>query len=115
MNGLTAVEKAALRRAACEGWLTLTTKMRDVALRHWQRECDRSGRPFAVLRLEPQRASLWFILAAGREWAEHEQAHARDALASATGIVLTPRSAQAFVALGSEAPVMAQLLDAIGK
>src|SRR5690242_10520489 len=105
-NGLTSTERTVLSRAECDGWLTLTPDIRDVALSHWQRECQRCQRSFAVLRLEPQRASLWFVLADGREWAAREQAQARDALRSATGVVLTPRSAQAFVTLGNEVPVM---------
>jgi hypothetical protein len=114
-NGLTSTELTVLSRAECDGWLTLTADIRDVALIHWQRECRRCQRSFAVLRLEPQRASLWFVLAEGREWAAREQAQARDALRSATGIVLTPRSAQAFVTLGNEVPVMAQLLNSVGR
>jgi hypothetical protein len=112
-NGLTSTERTVLSRAECDGWLTLTANIRDVALIHWQRECKRCQRSFAVLRLEPQRASLWFVLAEGREWAAREQVQARDALRSAKGIVFTPRSAQAFVTLGSEVPVMAQLLNSV--
>jgi hypothetical protein len=110
---LTEIERAALRRAKSDGWLTLTKDMRDVALKRWQRECDHSGHPFAVLRMEPQRASLWFILASGREWNAREKALARDSLANARGVLLTPNSAQAFVELGSEAPVMKRLLMAV--
>jgi hypothetical protein len=112
-NVLTAIERAALRRAKSDGWLTLTKDVREVALKRWQRECDRSGHPFAVLRVEPRRASLWFILASGREWAAREKALARDSLANATGVVLTDNSVQAFVELGSEAPVMERLLTAV--
>jgi hypothetical protein len=108
-NVLTAIERAALRRAKSDGWLTLTKDVREVALKRWQR----SGHPFAVLRVEPRRASLWFILASGREWAAREKALARDSLANATGVVLTDNSVQAFVELGSEAPVMERLLTAV--
>jgi hypothetical protein len=87
--------------------------MSDGALKRWQLECDGSGRPFAVLRVEAQRASLWFILAGGREWTAREKMLARDSLANATGVVLTNNSAQAFVKRDSEAPVMEQLLRTV--
>jgi len=114
MIGLKAEERIALRRAMEDGWLTLTANIRDVALTCWQRECERSGRPFAVVRIEAQRASLWFVLAVGREWTEHEQGRTRDALASATGVVLTSSSVRAFLTLGSEATIMAQLIAPSG-
>jgi len=113
MIGLGTAERAALRRATEEGWLTLTTNIRDVALTRWQRECERSGRPFAVIRIEAQRASLWFVLATDRKWAEHEQDHTRNVLANATGVVLTSSSVRAFLSLGSEATTMTQLLAPI--
>jgi hypothetical protein len=114
MIDLVAEERTALRRAMEKGWLTLTANIRDVALTCWQQECERSGRPFAVVRIEAQRASLWFVLAAGRKWTEHEQGRTRDALASATGVVLTSSSVRAFLTLGSEATIMAQLSAPIG-
>jgi hypothetical protein len=110
MISLGTEERAALRRAMKEGWLTLTTNIRDVALTRWQRECERSGRPFAVVRIEAQRASLWFVLATDRKWAEHEQDHTRNVLANATGVVLTSSSVRAFLSLGSEATIMTQLI-----
>jgi hypothetical protein len=113
MIGLRTEERAALRRAMKEGWLTLTTNIRDVALTRWQRECERSGRPFAVVRIEAQRASLWFVLATDRKWAEHEQDHTRDVLANATGVVLTSSSVRAFLSLGSETTTMTQLIAPI--
>jgi hypothetical protein len=113
MISLGTEERAALRRAMKEGWLTLTTNIRDVALTRWQRECERSGRPFAVVRIEAQRASLWFVLATDRKWAEHEQDHTRNVLANATGVVLTSSSVRAFLSLGSEATIMTQLIARI--
>jgi len=113
MISLGTEERAALRRAMKEGWLTLTTNIRDVALTRWQLECERSGRPFAVVRIEAQRASLWFVLATDRKWAEHEQDHTRNVLANATGVVLTSSSVRAFLSLGSEATIMTQLIAPI--
>jgi|SwirhisoilCB2_FD_contig_41_11947460_length_504_multi_1_in_0_out_0_1 hypothetical protein len=113
MIGLGTEERAALRRAMKEGWLTLTTNVCDVAVTRWQQECERSGRPFAVVRIEAQRASLWFILATDRKWAEHERDHACNVLANATGVVLTSSSVRAFLSLGSEATTMTQLLAPI--
>jgi len=108
-NSFTAAERDALGHAKRNGWLTLTAEIGDAALARWQQECRRSGRPFAVLRLEPARATLWFVLPAAQEWREEERAEICAVLAQATGAIITANSARAFVALGSAAEIMARL------
>jgi len=105
-------ELAALESAAENGWLTLTPEVGDRALAAWQHACERSGKAFAVIRLEPKRASLWFLLTTEREWTQTEQARILAALANTTGYVVTSNNARAFVPLGAEADVMQQLLVA---
>ena len=62
--------KLALKRAALRGWLILTRNLTDRTLTTWQRYCGSAGLPFAVLRPESTRATLWIVLAAGRVWTE---------------------------------------------
>jgi len=105
-------ELAALDSAAENGWLTLTPEISDRTLAAWQHECERSGKAFAVIRLEPKRASLWFMLTTEREWTQTEQARILAALANTTGYVVTSNNARAFAPLGAESDVMQQLLVA---
>lgn len=105
-------ELAALTSAAENGWLTLTPEIGDRALAAWQHECERSGKAFAVIRLEPKRASLWFLLTTEREWTQAEQVRILAALSSSTGYVVTSNNARAFAQLGAESDVMQQLLAA---
>ncbi len=63
-----------------------------------------------MVRVEPRRATLWCILAANNEWTEEEQADVREALATATGCVVTANSACAFAKLGTEGALMERLL-----
>jgi hypothetical protein len=111
-GGSSQAELAALESAAENGWLTLTPGIGDRALAVWQRACERSGKAFAVIRLEPKRASLWFLLTTEREWTQTEQVRILAALANTTGYVLTSNNARAFARLGAEADVMQQLLAA---
>ena len=105
-------ELAALHLAAQNGWLTLTPTISDRALIAWQHECERTGRAFAVIRLEPKRASLWFLLTDGREWSQSQQACIHTALSKATGYVVTGNNVRAFAPLGIECDVMQRLLAA---
>ena len=112
MNEFTVVERAALRQAQSDGWLTLTAEMRDVLVTHWQRQCDSAGRPFTVLRLDPRRASLWLFPSADSVWTEEELTFFRNVLANESGVVLTPFGIRAFVSSGHESTVMTRLLGA---
>jgi hypothetical protein len=114
-NSFTAVERTALRRAKLDGWLTLTSEIGDVALARWQHQCGRSGGPFAVLRLEPRRATLWFVLSAAKEWDEEERSTVGAVLAEASGVILTASSVRAFAALDHAAGIMARLLALRGQ
>lgn len=105
-------ELAALESAAENGWLTLTPEIGDLALAHWQHTCEGCGKAFAVVRLEPKRASLWFLLTTERAWTQAEQARILAALANTTGYVVTCNNARAFAPLGAETGVMQQLLAA---
>ncbi len=105
-------EVAALKLAADSGWLTLTPEIGDRALAEWREACERSGRAFAVVRLEPKRASLWFLLTTGREWTQAEQARILGALSSTTCYVLSSNNVRAFAQLGTEDDLMQQLLAA---
>jgi hypothetical protein len=105
-------EVAALHSAAQTGWLTLTPTISDRALIAWQHECERTGRAFAVIRLEPKRASLWCLLTDGSEWTQSEQARIHAALSKAIGYVVTSNSVRAFAPLGIECDVMQRLLAA---
>jgi len=111
---LTRSELDALTLAEAEGWLTVTPEIGDMAVARWQHERDRLARPFAVVRMEPQRATLWFILQAGREWGDEERGQLSRLLATVIGFILTPNSVRAFVQLGSEATVMRHLLAVSG-
>ncbi len=111
---LTRAELKALYLAASEGWLTITPEIGDRAVARWQHERDRAARPFAVARIEPKRATLWFILQAGREWDDEERSQIGRLLAAVLGFILTPNSVRAFVQLGSEATVMRRLLAVTG-
>jgi hypothetical protein len=106
-------ELAALRSAAENGWLTLTPNIGDRALTVWQHECESSGKAFAVIRLEPKRASFWFLLTNGREWNQTQQARIHAALSAAIGYVVTSNSIRAFAPLGSECDTMRRLLAAV--
>jgi hypothetical protein len=105
MSEVTAIERAALRQAQSDGWMTLTAEMRDVLVTHWQRQCASARRPFTVLRLDPQRASLWFFPSADTVWAEQELTFFRDVLTNESGVVLTPFGIRAFVTSGHESTV----------
>jgi hypothetical protein len=109
---LTEAEQSALRLAEENGWLTLTREIGQQALACWQHDCERFGRPFAVVRPEPSRASIWFVLTTGRLWTSDEQKRVRAALADSTGFILTDNQARAFAALGAETVLMQQLLAA---
>ncbi len=111
---LTNYELQALSSAATEGWLTVTPEIGDMALACWQHEREELGRPFAVVRIEPQRATLWFILQSGREWDDEARGRISRLLATVIGFILTPNSVRAFVKLGTEAAVMRHLLAASG-
>jgi hypothetical protein len=113
-EGLNQAELAALASAAQVGWLTLTSEVGDQALAHWQSECERCGKAFAVVRLESQRhrASLWFLPTTEREWTPAEQRRIMDALAKTTGYVVSGNHACGFTRLGDEVEVMQQLLAA---
>ena len=106
-------ELAALRMAGENGWLTLTPDIGDGALDRWQHECERAGKAFAVVRLEPRRASLWFVLESGRDWLDDEQRRIGTALDGAKGFILTNNSVRAFADLGGEADIMRMLLAAV--
>lgn len=105
-------EQAALESAAQNGWLTLTPEVGDRALAEWQQECERAGKAFAVVRIEPTRASLWFIMTTDREWTQDEQARILGALAGTTGYVVTANQVRAFARLGAQDAVMRQLIAA---
>ncbi len=105
-------ELDALRLARERGWLTLTPEIGDAALARWQRECEGLGRPFAVIRIEPARATLWFVLASGREWSDAEQRRINAALARATGFIVTRNHARVFAKSRAAAGLMRELLFA---
>ena len=111
-EGFTPAEFAALKAATENGWLTLTPAIGDRALAAWQHECERAGKAFAVIRLEPRRASLWFLLTTEREWTQAEQGRILAALADTTGYVVTSNNARAFARRGAESDVMQLLLAA---
>lgn len=107
---LSDMDRAALRRAAACGWLTLTPELGDAALAAWRRQCARARWPFAVVRPEPKRATMWLTLPPGGEWDQREQQLARDVLTHAAGVVLYPAGARAFLASSTQGIVMRQLL-----
>ena len=107
---LSNVDRAALRRAGSQGWLMLNPDLCDAALTVWQRECARARWPFAVVRPEPRRATMWLALPPGREWSDNEQQMVREDLADAAGVALYPTGMRAFLPLGSEQTVMPRLL-----
>jgi hypothetical protein len=112
-HGLTSVEHTSLDLAKENGWLTLTPEIGDQAIALWQHDCERLGRPLAMLRLEPRRASLWFWLTPGREFTREEQARVHEALAGSTGFIVTSDNVRAFAVLGAEQEVMRKLLEAV--
>ncbi len=112
MSEFTAVERTAFRQAQSDGWLTLTAEMRDVLVTHWQRQCASAKRPFAVLRSDPRRASLWLFPSADTVWTEQELTFFRNVLANESGVVLSPLGIRAFVTSGHESTVMNRLLGA---
>lgn len=111
-DGFNQAELAALEAAAENGWLTLTPVIGDRALAVWQQQCEHAGKAFAVIRVEPYRASLWFMLSTAREWTQTEQARILGALVNTTGYVVTSNNARAFTRRGAENDVMQLLLAA---
>lgn len=109
---LTQKELDALKQAEVQGWLALTLDIGDAALTCWQQECERFAKPFAVIRFEPQRATLWFILAPGHAWNDHEQRRINAALAAANGFVVTRNNARVFAEPAAAATLMLRLLAA---
>jgi hypothetical protein len=112
MSEFTAIEQTALDQAQSDGWLTLTAEMRDILVTHWQRQCASAGRPFAVLRVDPRRASLWLFPSADGVWTEQELTFFHNVLANERGVVLSPLGIRAFVSSGHESTVMNRLLGA---
>jgi hypothetical protein len=110
MSDLGVRERLALLRAETDGWLTLTTGLQETILAHWHLRCRRTQQPFAVLRMEPARASLWLFPSADTEFSAQELTLLREVLADATGVVLAPSGARAFVSSGDESELMARLL-----
>jgi len=108
----SALESRELRTARARGWLTLTSGSGDRLLQRWQRECEQLAQPFAVVRMEPQRATLWFILREDQEWTPSQQEQVRSMLAGATGCVVQANSACAFAKHGAEHALMKRLLTA---
>jgi hypothetical protein len=106
------LELVSLRAAARDGWLTLIPGMGDFALTRWQRRCERFASPFAVLRIEPQRTSIWLILPDGHEWTGAAQGVIRAAMAGATSFVMTLSSVRAIFPLGDHTGVMLRLIAA---
>jgi hypothetical protein len=107
---LTETEARAVAEARECGWLTLTAAIGEDALGLWQSDCERNARPFAVVRPERNRASLWFVLADGAEWSAEQERHAREALREAHGFILSENSARAFAKSGSAAELMRELI-----
>lgn len=108
----SALESRELRTARERGWLTLTSTSGDRILQRWQRECEQLAQPFAVVRMEPQRATLWFVLRDDQEWTPSQQEQVRSMLAGATGCVVQANSACAFAKHGAEHALMERLLTA---
>jgi hypothetical protein len=109
-SALTFIELQALQRADAQGWLALTVAIGDAALSCWQQQCQRGRKPFAILRSETTRASLWFVLPSGQAWSAMEQERIRDCLRDATGIILTANNVRAFLHLGMEDAILERLL-----
>jgi hypothetical protein len=109
---LTDAELRALEIAHECGWLTITHEIGEDTLACWQRDCDRLGRAFAVVREEPTRVSLWFVLTSGREWTSDEQRRFRAVLADSTHFILTEHQIRAYAPSGAQAALMEQLLAA---
>jgi hypothetical protein len=110
--GLGKIELDALNLARARGWLTLTPAVGDAALAHWQRDCERLVQPFAVVRIEPKRATLWFVLALRREWNDAEQRRINAVLARSMGFIVTRNHARVFVEPEAAPQLMRQLLAA---
>lgn len=104
------MDRAALRRAAVKGWLTLTPDLGDWALAVWRRQCLRAHWPFVVVRPEPGRATLWVVLPPGREWGVRDWQMVRDALSHAGGVVLQSEGVRAFLSPRMEETVAPRLI-----
>ena len=103
---------ATLRLARRNGWLRLTPDVSDRVVACWQRQCKRFSRPFAVVRIEPRRASLWLILGAESEWGRQAQGRLNAAMTQSRGFVLTSNSVRAFVDRAGADALMTCLLAA---
>ncbi|HZP44497.1 MAG TPA: hypothetical protein VFB15_02500 [Candidatus Binataceae bacterium] len=103
-------EAEALAEAREAGWLTVNRAIGEGALAQWQFECERYGRPFAVVRQEPSRNSIWFVLAAGRAWSERERSLAGHVLSSTQGFILSENSLRAFTGPDDAGRLMRRLL-----
>jgi hypothetical protein len=110
VSRLSDLDRAAVRRAVAQGWLTLSRELGDAALALWQRQCLRAGWPFAAVRPDLRRATVWIALPSGREWSGVEWRMARDILMEATGVVLHSEGVRAFLAPGMEENVMPRLI-----
>jgi len=86
--------------------------LHDDAVTYWHRTCRSAERPFAVVKVESRRASLWVLPTTDVGFTDRELRFFRAALAEATGVVLAPSGARAFIALGNESAIMARLLAA---
>ncbi len=110
---LSLPELQAVYRAKVRGWLEVTSEVGDLALEHWQQECRRENRAFALSRPEAKRTSIWLFLPEGWGWNQDQRDElARSSLPGVKGILFTENSARAFVPLGSEAGVFGGLLRA---
>jgi hypothetical protein len=105
-------EVGPLQAARETGWLTLTREVNDQAVALWQHECEREGRPLAMVRQETRRVSIWFFLAAGREWTRAERELLDLALAGIRNCIVTCNSVRGFAEPGTEAALMRKLLAA---
>jgi hypothetical protein len=107
-------ELRALRRARCNGWLEVTSDIRDIAIEHWQQECQRERKVFALSRPEGKRTSIWLILPEGWCWNQTQRNElATSSLEGAKGILFRENSVRAFVPPGSEVEIFGGLLRAI--
>jgi hypothetical protein len=112
---LGAKERTALLDAESHGWLTLTAGLDDDIVTHWHLKCYLARRPFAVLREEPGRASLWLYPTANGEFTDRELESFQRALADATGVVLARHCVLAFASPDSGSILMTRLLAATEK
>ncbi len=100
--------------ASERGWLVIKPGLPEAAITEWQHLCARFAWPFVLVREEGTRVTVWFVLAANREWTPAEREVLGTLAATHRALAITPNSARWFTSPGAETAPLRALL-ALGR